>query len=247
MKKKESIIDVLKNGTSRTEKSMTEIVNGNFSCIFPKGEDVKIFADSLKKFDRKVKNVCEYGEEKGRAAVINQPNSTAENLAKLLKSPQDCRRYYAMYMEAKKAPPKLQPIVFYNLKVLCKEDDVRFVNLSCSFYLASILPPKYIKGWENEYLFGYDYECQVEDLTPTCGLEIGKTVWAKHRGEMMQGTIVGHEFLPEKIGWVSHSYSPATPYRHGRKVLHYKVQFSSKYDTESYKVGQLSFINRETA
>lgn len=247
MKKKESIVDVLNNGTSRTEKSLTEIVNGNFSCVFPENEDVKIFSDSLKKFDRKVKNVCEYGDEKGRAAVNNQPNETAKKLAELLKSPQDCRRYYAMYMEARKAPSKLQPIVFDNLHTMCKKDDVNFVNRWCSFYLASILPPKYIKGWEIENLFGYNAESQVEDLTPTCGLEIGKTVWAKHNGEMMQGTIVEYVFLPEKIGWVSHAFSPATPYRHGRKVLQYKVQFSSKWDTDSYKVSQLSFVNRETA
>ena len=80
MKKKESIIDVLKNGTSRTEKSLTEIVNGNFSCVFPKGEDVKIFADSLKM----------------NGLSINEPALRATHVKKAL--PDDVKQAIVEYM-----------------------------------------------------------------------------------------------------------------------------------------------------
>ena len=211
--KKESIIDVLKNGRP------------NFECEYPKVDwTPKDFEDKQKKFDRKVRNVCEYGNVKGRAAVYNQPNETAKKLAELLKSPQDCRRYYAMYMEAQKAPHELQRYVFYNLHECVLDDDVNFLNKNCDFYLASILPPKYIKGWENETLFGYKAEYQVEDLTPCDWLKIGTKVVIK--SSRREGTIVAYKPL-QKLHVHYTWYNTRITARSGKYFAGYVVQYGS--------------------
>lgn len=222
MKKKESIIDVLKNGTSRTEKSLTEIVNGNFSCVFPKGEDVKIFADSLKKFDRKVKNVCEYGCEKGFSELRKQ-NDTAIKLAELIKHPEDCVRYFRLYKIATHAPHELQPYVFENAKEFMRENGEKF-SAECDFYLAAIIPPKYIQNWEyvNTHDFGWEYA--VEDLTPVDLFKVGTKVVIK--SSRKEGIIVAYKPL-QKLHVHYTWYNTRITARSGKYFAGYVVQYGS--------------------
>lgn len=230
MKKKESIIDVLKNGTSRTEKSLTEIVNGNFSCVFPKGEDVKIFADSLKKFDRKVKNVCEYGDPKGLTA-FRKENETAQKLAALIEHPEDCRRYFRLYMISLLAPTKLQKYVFENAKVHMVRDGERF-SIDCDFYTAAILPQKYIAGWENVDVHDFAWEYAIEDLTPIDIYKIGAEVYIK--GLDCTGKIIGYKYSRERFGYYSNK---------GKYVVWYDVQYgASRYDHAEYKLSEIRLV-----
>lgn len=229
MKKKESILDVLKNGTQEKDRNTIVVKNGNFSCVFPEGEDVKIFADSLKKFDRKVKNVCEYGCEKGLSELRKQ-NDTAIKLAELIKHPEDCARYFRLYKIATHAPHELQPYVFENAKEFMRENGEKF-SAECDFYLAAIIPPKYIQNWEHVNTHDFGLEYAVEDLTPVDLFKVGTEVQVKGNREI-QGKIVGYAYFREHRRF----YSP----NRGKYVVWYDVKYgASRYDHAEYKFSEI--------
>lgn len=229
MKKKESILDVLKNGTQEKDRNTIVVKNGNFRADFADGHDVKWFAEKLKKFDRKVKNVCEYGCEKGLSELRKQ-NDTAIKLAELIKHPEDCARYFRLYKIATHAPHELQPYVFENAKEFMRENGEKF-SAECDFYLAAIIPPKYIQNWErvNTHDFGLEYA--VEDLTPVDLFKVGTEVQVKGNREI-SGKIVGYAYFREHRRF----YSP----NRGKYVVWYDVKYgASRYEHAEFKFSEI--------
>lgn len=222
MKKKESILDVLKNGTQEKDRNTIVVKNGNFRADFADGHDVKWFAEKLKKFDRKVKNVCEYGCEKGLSELRKQ-NDTAIKLAELIKHPEDCVRYFRLYKIATHAPHELQPYVFENAKEFMRENGEKF-SAECDFYLAAIIPPKYIAGWENVDVHGFGLEYAVEDLTPCDWLKIGTKVVIK--SSRKEGVIVAYKPL-QKLHVHYTWYNTRITARSGKYFAGYVVQYGS--------------------
>lgn len=229
MKRKESILDVLKNGTHEKDEYNIVVKNGNFRAVFPNTCEVKWFADSLKKFDKKVRNRCEYGDEKGSAA-FRKENETSKKLAELIKHPEDCRRYFRLYKISLNAPHELQPYVFENAKVFMKNDGEKF-SVDCDFYLAGIIPPKYIAGCENVNTHDFGWEYAVEDLTPVDVYKIGTEVQIKGKRKL-SGKIVGYKFFREE----RHLHIPNS----GKFVVWYDVRFgASRYDHAEYKFEEI--------
>lgn len=229
MKKKENILAVLNNGTEKKDREIVVVTNGNFRADFPDTYETKWFAEKQKKYDRKVKNVCEYGNEKG-LSYFRRENETSKKLAKLIEHPEDCRRYFRLYKIALLAPYKLQPFVFENAVVFLKENGERF-SAECDFYLAAIIPPKYIEGWEfvNTHDFGWEYA--VEDLTPVDIYKIGTEVQAKGNKDIC-GKIVGYAYFREHRRYYSANK--------GKYVVYYDVKYgASRYEHAEYKFDEI--------
>jgi len=228
--KKENILTLLEKGSRQTEKDMVTVSSGNFRCSFPKDQDTKVLSDTLKKFDRELKNQITWGHKSG-AAYYRRQNDTQKMLAEMSEDRQDCRRYYRMLMEAKKAPKSLQKYVFENAIMHCKEKDVYFVNKRCSFDVVEILPLAWISGWENETLFDFDVNAEIAALTPDKNLPIDTPVTVKKNRLVLDGRIESYTIEQADNFYTTSWYGTRSYYKRGKYVVFYNVRYGiGKYD-----------------
>lgn len=235
--RKENILKVLENGIKEKDKYFTTVRSGNFECKFWSDTDPSFFSKRLAKIDR------EYAK---KIAIPTKENSTAKTLANVIKSPQDCRRYFRIAFEAMKAPKNLQKYVFANLIEKCKKEDVYFLNSTCDFYTACIVPNYYKKGWENETIFGYECEYEIEDLIPANDCKIGTTVSFKIGTEKVVGEIVGYKYEKSMRKFTRNWYGSRMEFRYGEYALFYTVKYgNNKYDCVDLKRGEFSVKMRK--
>lgn len=237
--KKQTILDVLESGI--VEKVSVSYAWGKTPCKKVTNDfGTYVFSDKeaiVKKersISRKIANQLNFGDERGKIGIWRE-NSTAKKLAELQGDFQDCRRHYKMFLEAMKAPKNLRKYVYENIREWMKEHDVNSLNKNIPFDIAEILPPAWRKGFENEDLFGFQTEFQLDDLLPAAGFEIGKEVVARYDGDWRVGKIVGYKYFGEK-------FSSLYRKRYGRYVIWYDVQFGeNRWNHADFKLKELSF------
>ena len=251
MAKKENILDVLKGGTSKTEKSneffpyaknyardiFTKVTNGNFCANFVAGDEENILARQ-KRFEREIANKLNYGHSAGKAGVY-KPNKTEIVLSKLSAHRAACVKYYAMYQKALKAPKHLREYVFQNIGEWLHEHKDFSLNFETgfpvTFDIVEVFPKAWTKGWENEDLFGWQTDYQLDDLLPAAGLEIGRKVFVPFsRTEKIEGEIIGYSYFRK------HRRNYGANY--GEYVIWYDVKYGdSRYAHAEFKFNEISF------
>lgn len=240
MDKKENILNVLSEGMRETTAKMVQVKNGNLVARFPADMEQSIAA-LQKSMERKIANLQNYGDPRGKAAVWRE-NNTAKELSEMREHRQDCRTHWAMYLESIKAPRHLQKYVFENLKIWMKENDINSLNKNFSFDSVAVMPEAWKRGYEQVDLFGWITEYQIADLLPAAGMEIGtKVLVPQSRYEKMEGTIIGYKYFREKTNRYSRE-------RYGRYVIWYDVKYGySRYEHAEYKLKEISFPMFQTA
>ena len=248
--KKETILAVLENGARVDEETkskyfphISHVTNGNFSASYPAGTE-KFIQKDQDRLDRIRANRQNYGCDSGKAGG-SKPNKTEIVLAELSTRKYICPKLYAMYRKCIEAPRHLQNILFENLKYWLSAENKDFsLNFSTkypiTFDIISCLPKAWVNDWESVNLFGWDTKCQLEDLLPAAGLEIGSKVfvpWQGKKNELFEGKIIDYKYLGEKIhrGTFSDSHS-------GRKVIWYDVKVGeNRWDHAVFKLSEIRF------
>lgn len=247
--KKETILSVLDSGTKEIvyhgkEYDEIKVTTSNGVYQFP--EDLRdSLLSSQKHYERIEKNLREYGHYQGKAGVC-KPNKTEIVLAELSTRKYICPKLYAMYRKCIEAPRHLQNILFDNLKHWLSAENKDFsLNFSTkypiTFDIISCLPKAWVNDWESVNLFGWDTKCQLEDLTPAAGLEIGAKVcvpWQGKKNGLFEGKIIGYAYLGERV---CHGYGNSLQHS-GRKVLWYDVQVGdNKWNHAPFRLKEISF------
>lgn len=247
--KKENILSVLDSGTKEIvyhgeEYDDVKVTTSNGVYQFP--EDLRDSLLSLQKhYERIEKNLREYGHHQGKAGVC-KPNKTEIVLAELSTRKYICPKLYAMYRKCIEAPLHLQSIVFENLKYWLSVENKDFsldfsTKYSITFDIVSCLPKAWVNDWESVNLFGWDTKCQLEDLLPAAGLEIGAKVFVPWQGKnkgLFVGKIIGYDYLGEKVyKTYGDNYSHS-----GRKILWYNVQVGeNRWNHALFRLSEISF------
>ena len=221
-----SLKKVLEKGIGIAGEKETIVSYGNFEATLPTGFDASNITKRLKRIDASMKRKIE---------IDKKELPTQKKLAKLVSSPEDCQTYFALFQIALNAPHDLQPYVFENAVLFLKEAGVKF-NHECDFYLASIIPPKYTKGWEcvNTHSFGWEYS--VKNLTPLDHIKIGSKVVLKNG---YNGKIIG-----TKISRRKNVYKSSSWYGTQKRVYYtgkYQVWYVVKYGETKYDVYDADF------
>lgn len=244
-KKEENILDYLNSGTSEVCKNpsgdswspmalsdnLVTVKVGNTEYQFPqsytdkKGDEQDFKKELLRRWNaetRQMNHIQQWGTYTGQSK-IGADGTTERKFEKALLYLSQHRKegaiYYAIFREASKAPRYLQEYVYENCKDWMKKENVYSLNENIPFDVAERMPKAFTKGWENEDLYGFKTEFQLDDLVPLDYLKIGTAVKAERRED--EGIIVDYH-------WVKSPYG-------GPYVIAYEVEFRhNRWDHKDY-------------
>lgn len=249
MAKQETILDVLESGTSEkvlitTDYGKEEVIrntNRHGKYEYPEGMEIKEeLLKRQKKLARREKEVHECGN--GGYAAMRRLSDTQTILAELQKDKEESQIYHAIYMQTLQAPSHLRRYVFENLVEWLK-DHGKVMKHECNFYVASILPAAWIKGWEDVDLFGWRTDMQLDDLLPAAGFEIGNEVTCTiGRDDVRVGRIIDYKYEQRNIHRRRTFYGNIETTHSGYYILVYDVQYGeSRYDHSTFRQNELAF------
>ena len=238
-KKEENILDYLNKGKeeilsfTRKDEELHEVCvkNGDCQYNFPKTYTDKNGVERdykellLKRWNsesRQMNHIQQWGTYSG-IPKIGADGTTERKFEKALLYLSQHRKegaiYYAIFREASKAPRYLQEYVYENCKDWMKNENVYSLNENIPFDVAERMPKAFTKGWENQDLYGFKTEFQLDDLVPLDYLKIGTAVKAERRED--EGIIVDYHWVRSPHG--------------GPYVIAYEVEFRhNRWDHKDY-------------